>query len=247
MSFCSSTSTASLHSRPSFTADSARYAGVHTFAGKLPRSRASAMPAAIARPSRMPRSKAAVSRLDAAEAVGDVGGRQYQLARLPCRVAVWNLQLGEIEARVPRPRAVNGGERGAGTVAILLLSEFFFLPETHQQHALRGNAVHVIQKPCISYLAVHVSGAEKFADLAARGLVEGIRGRRQPARFEYARGDARARPLLRCREFCVKFHSASIRGTRRDYLRFASPKSKQHGAFPTLYPTRFHDFDQFAK
>src|SRR2546422_2349972 len=150
----------------------------------------------------------------AVEAVGDVGARQYQLARLPCGVAVWNLQLGEIEARVPRPRAVNGGERGAGTVAVLLLSDFFFLPETHQQHALRGNAAHVIQKPRISYLAVHVSGAEKFADLTARGLVEGIRGRRQPARFEYARGDARARLLLRCREFCVKFHSASIRGTR---------------------------------
>src|SRR2546422_3709462 len=183
----------------------------------------------------------------AVEAVGDVGGRQYQLARLPCGVAVWNLQLGEIEARVARPRAVNGGERGAGTVAVLLLSDFFFLPETHQQHALRGNAAHVIQKPRISYLAVHVSGAEKFADLAARGLVEGIRGRRQPARFEYARGDARARLLFRRCEFCVKFHSASIRGTREDYPRFASPKSKLHGVFPTPDPFRFYDLDQLEK
>src|SRR6266446_3901944 len=166
------------------------------------------------------------------EAVGDVGGRQYQLARFPCGVAVWNLQLGEIEARVPRSRVVNGGERGAGTVAILFLAEFFFLPETHQQHALRGNAAHAIQKPRISCFAVHVSGAEKFADLAARGFVEGIRGRRQLARFEYARGDARARLLFRRREFCVKFHSASIRGTREDYPRFASPKSKQHGVLP---------------
>ena len=67
MSFCSSTSTASFHSCPSFTEVSARYVGVHTFAGRLPRSRASVMPAAIALPSRMPRSKAAASRLDAAE------------------------------------------------------------------------------------------------------------------------------------------------------------------------------------
>jgi len=155
------------------------------------------------------------------------------------------LQFGEIQARVARARFLNGGNCRACAVAILLLAEFLLPPQAHKQHALCGDTANAIQQPGASHLAVHVSGSEKFADLAVRRLVECIRRRRQLARFEYTCRDARDLVFLRRREFCVKFHAASTRGTCRDYLRFASVKSKQHGVF-THDPTWFADVHLFT-
>ena len=167
--------------------------------------------------------------LHAIEAVGDIGGGQNELARLPSGIAIWNVQLGEIQASVACPRFLNGGKCCACAVAILLLAEFLLPPQPHKEHPLCSDAGHAIQQPGTSHLAVHVSGSKKFADLAVRRLVECIRRIRQLARFEYTCTDARDLVFLRHREFCVKFHSTSTRGICKDYLRFASQKSKQHG------------------
>ena len=169
--------------------------------------------------------------LHAIEAVGDVGPCQDELTRFPSGFAVGNLQLSEIQGRIACPRFLNGGKGRARAVAILLLAEFLLPPQAHEQHALRSDSAHAIQQPGSSDLAVHVSRSEKLADLAVRRLVQRIRGTRQLARFEYACGDARDLVFFRRREFCVKFHPASTRGTCKDYPRFASPKSKQRDVF----------------
>ena len=170
--------------------------------------------------------------LHAIEAVDDVGRRQHELTGFPSGIAAGNFQLCEIQGRIACPRFLNGGKRRARAVAILLLAEFLLPPQAHEQHALCGDTANAIQQPGGSHLAVHVPGSEKLANLAVRRLIQRIRRPRQLARFEYTCSDARDRVFLRHREFCVKFHSAWTRGTCKDYLRFASLKSKQHGVFP---------------
>src|SRR6266516_2901498 len=59
--------------------------------------------------------------LHAIEAVGDVGSGQDELTRLPSGIATGNLQIGEIQAHIPRPRFLDGGKCRACAVAELLL------------------------------------------------------------------------------------------------------------------------------
>src|SRR5436190_20828114 len=184
--------------------------------------------------------------LHAIEAVGDVGSGQDELTRLPSGIATGNLQLGEIQARIARPRFLDGGKCRACAVAVLLLAEFLLPPQAHKQHALCGDTANAIQQPGASHLAVHVSGSENLANVAVLRLIQRIRRPRQLARFEYTCSDTRDRVFLLDRELCVKFHSAWTRGTCKDYLRFASLKSKQHGVFP-YDPTCFADVRLPAK
>ena len=118
--------------------------------------------------------------LHAAEAVRAFARDRHGVRGFPRGVAPADGELGEVAAPRPRRRCALSARTAAATASRYCFSRnFSAAAQADQQHALGGDAGHVVQEQRRAGLALHVAAVQDAGEVALRGAIEARRRRRK--------------------------------------------------------------------